>query len=37
MRHVCVWRALPARFGKHDTFRKRSRHWARKGIWQRLF
>jgi transposase len=28
---------LPARFGKHDTLRKRSRRWAQKGIWQRLF
>ena len=30
-------RALPARFGKHATLRKRSRHWAQKGIWQRSF
>ncbi|SHL33924.1 Transposase [Hymenobacter psychrotolerans DSM 18569] len=36
-RHGCAWRALPARFGKHDTLRKRSRRWAQKGIWQRLF
>jgi len=36
-RHGCAWRALPARFGKHDTLRKRSRRWAEKGIWQRLF
>ena len=36
-RHGCAWHALPARFGKHDTLRKRSRRWAQKGIWQRLF
>ena len=36
-RHGCAWRALPARFGKHDTLRKRSRRWAQKDIWQRLF
>ncbi len=36
-RHGCAWRALPAHFGKHDTIRKRSRRWAQKGIWQRLF
>jgi len=36
-RHGCAWRALPARFGQHDTLRKRSRGWAQKGIWQRLF
>ena len=35
-RHGCAWRALPARFGKHDTLRKRSRHWTQKGSWQRL-
>lgn len=36
-RHGCAWRALPARFGKPDIVRKRSRRWAQKGIWQRLF
>lgn len=36
-RHGCAWRALPARFGKHDTVRKRSRRWAQKGVWKRLF
>ena len=36
-RHGWAWRALPARFGKHDTVRKRSRRWAQKGIWARLF
>ena len=36
-RHGCAWRTLPARFGKHGTLRKRSRRWAQKGIWQRLF
>src|SRR4028118_65980 len=36
-RHGCAWRALPAHFGKHDTLCKRSRRWAQKGIWQRLF
>ena len=35
-RHGCAWRALPARFGKHDTLRKRSRRRAQKSIWQRL-
>jgi transposase len=35
--HGCAWRALPVRFGKHDTLRKRSRRWAQKVIWQRLF
>jgi transposase len=28
---------LPPRFGKHDTVRKRSRRWAQKGVWTRLF
>lgn len=36
-RHGCAWRALPPRFGKHDTVRKRSRRWAQKGVWARLF
>lgn len=36
-RHGCAWRALPARFGKHDSVRKRSRRWAQKGTWARLF
>ena len=36
-RHGCAWRALPARFGKHDSVRKRSRRWAQKGVWTRLF
>lgn len=36
-RHGCAWRTLPARFGKHDTVRKRSRRWAEKGVWRRLF
>ena len=36
-RHGCAWRALPARFGKHKTLRKRSRHWAQKGVWLRWF
>jgi transposase len=36
-RHGCAWRALPARFGKYDTVRKRSRRWAQKGVWARLF
>ena len=36
-RHGCAWRTLPARFGKHDTLRKRSQRWAQKGTWQRLF
>ena len=36
-RHCCAWRTLPARFGKHDTLCKRSRRWAQKGTWQRLF
>ena len=30
--HGCAWRVLPARFGKHDTLRSRSRRWAQKGI-----
>ena len=37
MRHGGTWRILPARFGKHDTIRKRALRWAQKGIWQRLF
>lgn len=36
-RHGCAWRALPARFGRHDTVRKRSRRWAQQGVWKRLF
>ncbi len=36
-RHGCAWCALPARFGKHDALRKRSRRWVQKGIWQCLF
>lgn len=36
-RHGCAWWALPPRFGKHDTVRKRSRRWAQKGVWTRLF
>jgi transposase len=35
--HSFAWRTLPARFGKHVTLRKRSRSWAQKGFWQRLF
>ena len=35
--HGCAWRALPVRFGEHDTLCKRSRRWAQKGIWQRWF
>ena len=37
MRHGGTWRVLPARFGKHDTVRKRALRWAQKGTWQRLF
>ncbi|WP_210114509.1 IS5 family transposase [Hymenobacter elongatus] len=36
-RHGAAWRALPARFGKADTQRKRCRRWAQTGVWQRLF
>ena len=36
-RHGCAWRALPVRFGKADTLRKRGRRRAHKGTWQRLF
>lgn len=37
MRHGGTWRILLARFGKHDTIRKRALRWAQKGTWQRLF
>lgn len=37
MRHGGPWRILPARFGKHDSVRKRALPWAQKGRWQRLF
>lgn len=37
MRHGGTWRILPARFGKHDTVRKRALRWAQKGTWHRLF
>ncbi len=37
MRHGGTWRILPARFGKHDTVRKRALRWAQKSTWQRLF
>lgn len=36
LRHGGTWRILPARFGKHDTVRKRALRWAQKGSWQRL-
>jgi transposase len=37
LRHGGTWRVLPARFGKHDSVRKRAQRWARKGTWQHLF
>ena len=36
LRHGGTWRVLPARFGKHDSVRKRAQRWARKGTWQHL-
>jgi len=30
------WADLPARFGKHDTVRKRFDRWCASGVWQRV-
>ena len=31
------WRDLPERFGKWNPVWRRFDHWARKGVWRRLF
>lgn len=30
------WADLPARFGKHDTVRKRFDRWCTSGVWQKI-
>jgi transposase len=30
------WADLPARFGKHDTVRKRFDRWCARGVWERV-
>ena len=30
------WADLPARFGKHDTVRKRFDRWCASGVWERI-
>jgi putative transposase len=30
------WPDLPARFGKHDTVRKRFDRWCARGVWERI-
>jgi transposase len=30
------WEDLPARYGKHDTARKRFDRWCARGVWKRL-
>jgi putative transposase len=30
------WADLPARFGKHDTVRKRFDRWCARGVWEKI-
>ena len=37
LRTGVAWDDLPARFGRPDSVQRRSRRWAREGIWDELF